>query len=158
MDTTTLVDGITLKESRIDKNYFIKTFPGVLKLLEIVLNVICLIIISGWFRFILCITLILTLICASVYLFKIRKKIKKWVMFEFYVTGVVAGLFVIGMVLQFISFHFVDGIFSCITCLVYAVGTYLAYREHRSEVLQASGVTEVVESNFNKTIQNIQVF
>lgn len=157
MDTTVLVDGITQKESRIDKTYF-KTFPGIIKLAEIALTIICLVMVSSWFRFILCIIFILTLICTSAHLFRIRKKIKKWALIEFYVTGVVTGLFVVGMVTQFLSLHFVDGIFSAISCLAYAVGTYLLYREQRSEVLEASGVTEVVESNFNRTIQNIPVF
>lgn len=157
MDTTTLVDGIAQKQSRIDKSYF-KTFSGILKVTEIVLTIICLILVSTWFRFILYLTLILTLVCSSVYFFRLRNKIKRWTFIELYVTGTVAGLFVIGMAIQFLLLHFVDGILSCVAGLVYSVGTYMLYRDFRSQILEKNGVAEVVESNFNRTVQKITVF
>lgn len=151
MDTTTLVNEISQRESRIDKSYF-KTFSGIIKLTEIVLTVICLILVSSWYRFILCITLIVTLVCCCIYFFQLQKKIKKWALIEFYVTGTTAGLHVIGMATQFLLLHIVDGIFICVVSLVYAVGTYLLHREHKLQL------PEVVGNNFSNTVRETQVF
>lgn len=156
MDNKNLIGGIAQKESRIDKCYF-KTFPGVIQLAQLGLSTICIIIVSSWFRFILGIIIVMSLICISMHAFRLKKKFKKWILIEFFATGVMAGLFFIGMVTQFLFLHFIGGIFCSVGCLAYAIGTYLLYRLQRNEVLEGSGLTQIVENNFNRSIQSISV-
>lgn len=134
-------------------DYF-KTPPGILKIIELVLGILCMALVSGnhwsgsgWFCFVAVTSFITTLMWSFVYLLSIREALKlpiNWVASELISTGIQTVLYFIAFIVQFASPGHVPGhlygssiaaaVFGMFITVAYAGSTYLLYQEHKGVV------------------------
>ncbi|XP_050435233.1 proteolipid protein 2 [Adelges cooleyi] len=137
----------------INYNYF-KTVPGLLKLAQLILGIICLALASparlpgtNWFLFVVIISFIATAIWSFVYLLSIREAINfpiNWILTEFFNTLLLAVLYMVAFIVQlsawsthnrpynsynsyYKNLNISAGIFGMINTAVYATGVFLIF-------------------------------
>lgn len=141
-----VLSGIALNPS-----YF-RTIPGILKLVQLGIGIICLACASSihygsthWFLFVASTSFIATMLWTFVYLFSIREAVKlpiNWILSELINTGVMTILYVIAFIAQ-LSFwsglpsyyrgsQIAAGVFGIFNAIAYAAGTYFLYVEWQS--------------------------
>lgn len=136
---------------KINMDYF-KTIPGIIKIAEFILGILCMIFASParvtgtqFFLFIVTVSFIATLIWIFVYLLGVREALTypiNWILTELINTSVLTVLYCIGFIVQFISWmpdyqhykfaNITAAILAMINTGVYAFGSYLLYLEHKS--------------------------
>ncbi|XP_063974838.1 CKLF-like MARVEL transmembrane domain-containing protein 8 [Diachasmimorpha longicaudata] len=145
---TSVIGGITLNIP-----YF-KSIPGIVKLVQVVLGIICMACASpswngaaSWFLFVAITSFIATLLWCFIYLLGIREALKlpiNWLLTELYNTGVIVILYTIAFIVQLAvwggytyhwparSANIAAGVFGVFNTLAYAAGTYFLYYEFKS--------------------------
>lgn len=142
---------------KININYF-KTLPGILKLAELVLGIICmacaspaLIGATHFFLFVAVTAFIATLLWIFVYLLSVREALKlpiQWVLTELLNHGIFAVLYLIATIVQlagwsglgghFVAANITAGVFGLFNTIAYAASSYFSYLEHKSSVVVSS--------------------
>ncbi|XP_050531880.1 proteolipid protein 2-like [Daktulosphaira vitifoliae] len=136
----------------INYNYF-KTLPGILKLAQLIIGIICLALASparlpgtNWFLFVVIISFIATAIWSFIYLLSIREAINfpiNWILTEFFNTLLLAVLYMVAFIVQisawssnnrtynsyYKNLNIFAGIFGLINVVVYAAGVYLIFND-----------------------------
>lgn len=133
----------------INVEYF-KTIPGIIKLLQLLLGLVCMILASParmsgthWFLFIVIIAFIATAIWVFIYFLSVREALNfpvNWVFSELLNTVVFALLYLIVSIIQLSSWagpyhpqfrdpNIAAGIFGVVNFLVYLVGSYFLYTD-----------------------------
>ncbi|XP_034240755.1 CKLF-like MARVEL transmembrane domain-containing protein 4 [Thrips palmi] len=133
---------------RININYF-KTVPGILKLVQAVLGILCMALaspayLSGthWFLFVVVSAFIATLIWIFVYLLGIREALRlpiNWILTELINTGIMTILYFIAFIVQLAAWspwygyargsNIAAGVFGIFNFIAYAAGAYSLYLE-----------------------------
>lgn len=136
---------------RINIAYY-KTVPGILKLVQAFLGILCMALaspayISGthWFLFVVVSAFIATLIWIFVYLLGIREALRlpiNWILTELLNTGIMTVLYLIAFIVQLATWapltnwwargsNIAAGVFGLFNFIAYAAGTYSLYLEHK---------------------------
>ncbi|XP_044734616.1 uncharacterized protein LOC123296948 [Chrysoperla carnea] len=136
---------------KLNVDYF-KTLPGMLKIAEALLAIICLAFGSPaylggthFFLFVVSTSLIATIIWIFVYFLGVREALNlpiNWMLTELLNTAIVAGLYLLGSLIQLIAWspyyghpkgvNITAGIFGLFNTLAYALGAYLLYIEWKN--------------------------
>ncbi|XP_025986558.1 plasmolipin [Solenopsis invicta] len=134
---------------RLNVPYF-KTIPGILKLVQLVLGIICMACASPayigathWFLFVVVICFISTIIWCAIYLYSLREALKlpiNWILTELLNTSVEAVLYMIAFIAQLsawsayrnASSNIAAGVFGIFNTIAYAAGAYFLYVEWKS--------------------------
>lgn len=142
---------------KININYF-KTLPGILKLAQLVLGIICMACASPafigathFFLFVAVSAFIATLLWIFVYLLSVREALKlpiHWVLTELLNHGILTVLYLIATIVQlagwsgysghYVASNITAGVFGLINTIAYAVSSYFIYLEHKSSVVVSS--------------------
>uniref|UniRef100_U5EQZ4 Putative members of chemokine-like factor super family n=1 Tax=Corethrella appendiculata TaxID=1370023 RepID=U5EQZ4_9DIPT len=132
-------------------NYF-KTIPGILKLVQLILGILCMSLaspafLSGthWFLFVAVSSFIATLLWTFVYLLGIREVLNlpiNWILTELFNTGLATVFYFIAFIVQLSVWsgysgyakgaNVAAGVFGIFNTFAYAAGTYFLYLEHKS--------------------------
>lgn len=141
---------------RLNVDYF-KTIPGIIKLVQLGLGIICMACASPayigathWFLFVAVITFISTLIWSAIYLLSLREVLKipiNWILSELLNTLVETVLYMIAFIAQLsawsaynnsslTSSNIAAGVFGIFNTIAYAAGTYFLYIEWKSSTTQ----------------------
>lgn len=140
---------------RLNVLYF-KTIPGIIKLVQLALGIICMACASPaylgathWFLFVAVTAFIATLIWCFVYLLSIREALKlpiNWILSELLNTATEAVLYMIAFIAQLsvwsafsgslASANIAAGVFGIFNTLAYAAGAYFLYIEWKSSNAQ----------------------
>lgn len=144
--------GSGLSALQINTGYF-RTVPGILKLVQLVLGIICIACASpalmsatDFFLFAVVISFIGTLLWVFAYLLGVREALNlaiNWILTELINTGIAAILYFIAFVIQLTKWssypysngygsNIAAGVFGLFNFLAYAAGTYFLYLEHKS--------------------------
>jgi len=137
---------------RLNPGHF-KTTPGIIKLVEVAVGLLCLILASpayfpgtGFFLFAVVISFLSTIVWIFVYLLSIREALPQipiqWVLTEMVNTIIMMIVLAVGTVSQLATvaphignsryvINIVAGVFGLFNTLVYAAGCYLLYLEYR---------------------------
>lgn len=139
----------SLSWMRINFEYF-KTIPGIIKLVQVVLGILCMSLasparLSGthWFLFVVVSAFIATLIWVFVYLLSIREALRlpiSWILTELLNTGLMTVLYFSAFIVQlsvwspsyyqwFRSSNLAAGVFGLFNTIAYGAGTYTLYNE-----------------------------
>jgi len=149
--TTTTTSGpkvVALDWIKLDVNYF-RTLPGILKIVEFVLGIICMACgaparlgATHFFLFVVVLTFLITSFWILIYLFAIREGLVlriPWVTLEFYYTTGATAFYFIAMVVQFAAvsgYDFPSGtaaaVFALFNTLVYGAATFFLFKDWRS--------------------------
>ncbi|XP_032667393.1 uncharacterized protein LOC116842376 [Odontomachus brunneus] len=134
---------------RLNVPYF-KTIPGILKLVQLVLGIICMACASPayigathWFLFVAVMSFISTLIWCAVYLLSIREVLKvpiNWILTELLNTSIKTVLYTIAFIAQLSAWtafrnsssNIAAGVFGIFNTIAYAAGAYFLYIEWKS--------------------------
>ncbi|XP_024870144.1 uncharacterized protein LOC112453569 [Temnothorax curvispinosus] len=135
---------------RLNVSYF-KTIPGILKLVQLGLGIICMacaspayISATHWFLFVAVMSFISTLIWSAIYFLSLREVLKvpiNWILTELLNTSIKAVLYMIAFIVQlsassaFIrtsSANIAAGVFGIFNTIAYAAGAYFLYVEWKS--------------------------
>ncbi|XP_037085205.1 uncharacterized protein LOC119105791 isoform X1 [Pollicipes pollicipes] len=131
-----------------------KTTPGIIKIVEVAIGILCLILASpsyfsgtGFFLFAVVISFLSTMVWIFIYLFSIREALPQipiqWVLTELINTSILTILYAVGVITQltawatkgriFTTFgaNIAAGVFGLFNTLVYAAGAYLLFLEYR---------------------------
>ncbi|XP_043237924.1 CKLF-like MARVEL transmembrane domain-containing protein 7 isoform X1 [Amphibalanus amphitrite] len=131
-----------------------KTTPGIIKIVEVCIGLLCLILASpayfsgtGFFLFAVVISFLSTIVWIFVYLLSIREALPQipvqWVLTELINTCILTILYAIGTLVQLIVWlshgarwygfgaNIAGGVFGIFNTLVYAAGAYLLFVEYR---------------------------
>ncbi|XP_046681482.1 CKLF-like MARVEL transmembrane domain-containing protein 8 [Homalodisca vitripennis] len=144
--------------SWININYaYFRTLPGMLKIAEAVLGVVCLAlatpaILAGtsWFLFVVVLSFVATLIWIAIYLIGVREALTlpiNWILTELLNTGLVTILYAVAFIVQlsvwstpysssYRSSNIAAGVFGLINTVVYAAACFLLYRDWRATFTQ----------------------
>ncbi|VVC41540.1 Marvel domain [Cinara cedri] len=138
--------------SWVEINYkYFKTLPGILKLAQLILGIVCLALASparlsgtNWFLFVVIISFIATAIWSFVYLLSIREAINfpiNWVLSEFCNTLLLTVLYMVAFIVQLSAWtrplynsqyknsNIAAGVFGIINTAVYGTGVYLIFND-----------------------------
>lgn len=136
---------------RINIDYF-KTLPGILKLVQAVLGILCMALASPaytgathWFLFVVVSAFIATLIWIFVYLLGIREALRlpiNWILTELVNTFIISVLYFIAFIVQLATWapmgrywnygaNVAAGVFGLFNFIAYAAGLYSLYLEHK---------------------------
>ncbi|XP_034934756.1 CKLF-like MARVEL transmembrane domain-containing protein 8 [Chelonus insularis] len=142
---------------------YFKTIPGIIKLVQLVLGIICMACAApayipgtSWFLFVAIVSFIATLIWVFIYLLSIREALKlpiKWILSELINTGIATVLYTIAFIVQLSvwSSHFRNdvfgirssniaaGVFGIFNTIAYAAGTYFLYIEWKNNGSSGTG-------------------
>lgn len=135
---------------RLNLAYF-KTIPGILKLVQLCLGIICMACASPayigathWFLFVAVTSFISTLIWSAVYLLSIREVLKvpiNWILTELLNTAIKTVLYTIAFIAQLSAWtafrnssssNIAAGVFGIFNTIAYAAGAYFLYIEWKS--------------------------
>lgn len=133
---------------KIDVNYF-KTPPGILKIVELILGILCMALASPWystwFVFVAVTSFITTLMWSFVYLLSIKDALKfpiNWVLSELISTGIETFLYLIAFIVLFAATagYYAHGyganvaaaVFGIFNTVAYAASSFLLFKEHRN--------------------------
>uniref|UniRef100_A0A0C9RUN1 CMTM4 protein n=1 Tax=Fopius arisanus TaxID=64838 RepID=A0A0C9RUN1_9HYME len=132
---------------------YFKSIPGIVKLVQVVLGIICMACASpawlgasSWFLFVSITSFIATLLWCFIYLLGIREALKlpiNWLLTELYNTGIIVILYAIAFIAQLAvwssvqhhharSANIAAGVFGIFNTLAYLAGTYFLYYEFRT--------------------------
>lgn len=140
---------------RLNIPYF-RTIPGIVKLVQVVLGIICMACASPayvgathWFLFVAVTAFIATLLWCFVYLLSIREALKlpiNWIMTELLNTCIEAVLYMIAFIAQLsvwtavsgshVSSNIAAGVFGIFNTIAYAAGAYFLYLEWKNSNTQ----------------------
>ncbi|XP_076043154.1 uncharacterized protein LOC143026511 isoform X1 [Oratosquilla oratoria] len=132
-------------------SYF-RTSPGIIKLLELAIGVICMACAAPawtkgthWFLFVVVTAFVSTAIWCFIYLLNLKSAVNlpiDWLLTELVITAFFVVLFLIGSIVQITSsvtkprpprrlkpFYLLSGFFGIINMLVYAAGSFFLYRD-----------------------------
>lgn len=129
-------------------DYF-KTAPGIVKLVELLLGVICMCCAAPawtngthWFLFVVVTAFVATMLWCFIYLLNLKTAINlpiDWLLTELLNTSITTLLYLIAVIVQFcsvpaISIHgpgrnITGGVFGVFNCIVYTVGCFYLYRD-----------------------------
>ncbi|XP_011185101.1 CKLF-like MARVEL transmembrane domain-containing protein 4 [Zeugodacus cucurbitae] len=150
--TTAPVGGGGLSALKINIDYF-TTVPGILKLVQFILGIICMacaspayISATSFFLFVVVISFIATILWIFAYLLGIREALNvavNWIFTELLNTAICALLYFIAFVVQLAKWssypgshsygaNIAAGVFGVFNFLAYAAGTYFLYLAHKS--------------------------
>ncbi|CAH1375766.1 CKLF-like MARVEL transmembrane domain-containing protein 4 [Tenebrio molitor] len=136
---------------KINLEYF-KTTPGIIKIAEIILGILCMALaspalLSGthFFLFVATTSFIGTLIWVFIYLLGIREALNlpiHWILTELVNTGICTGAYVIAFIVQLSiwptsRYHYhrganiAAGVFGILNAIAYGLGSYLLYIEYK---------------------------
>lgn len=135
-------------------DYF-KTPPGLLKVVELILGILCMALgspwYSTWFVFVAVTCFITTLLWSFVYLLSIREALKlpiNWVLSELIGTGIQTLFYFIAFIVMFAntSRYYEGGygsnvaaaVFGLFNTVAYAGSAFFLYKEHRTAVAVAA--------------------
>ncbi|XP_003704297.1 plasmolipin-like isoform X3 [Megachile rotundata] len=144
-----------LASIRLNVPYF-RTIPGIIKLVQLVLGIICMACASPawlaathWFLFVAVTAFIASLLWCFVYVLSIREALKlpiNWILTELLNTTVFAILYMIAFIAQLsvwsavnypsVSRNIAAGVFGIFNTLAYAAGAYFLYVEWKSSDTQ----------------------
>ncbi|XP_018341585.1 PREDICTED: myelin and lymphocyte protein [Trachymyrmex septentrionalis] len=134
---------------RLNMPYF-KTIPGILKLVQLGLGIICMACASPayigathWFLFVVVICFISTLIWCAIYFLSLREVLKmpiNWILTELLNTSSETLLYMIAFIVQLSAWsayrasssNIAAGIFGIFNTIAYAAGAYFLYVEWKS--------------------------
>ncbi|KAL7742517.1 hypothetical protein ACLKA6_013322 [Drosophila palustris] len=136
---------------RINMDYF-KTIPGLLKIVQLVLGIICMACASpahagatSFFLFVVVISFIITILLMAAYFLGIREALNinvNWIFSELLTTAVLTLLYFIAFIVQLARWsesnqyghgsNTAAGVFGLFNFLAYAAGTYFLFVAHRS--------------------------
>ncbi|XP_011633925.1 uncharacterized protein LOC105425069 [Pogonomyrmex barbatus] len=137
---------------RLNVDYF-KTIPGILKLIQLGLGIICMACSSPayksathWFLFVAVTSFIATLIWSIIYFLSLREVLKvpiNWILTELLNTSIIAVLYMIAFIAQLsawsayrtspsTSSNIAAGVFGIFNTIAYAAGAYFLYVEWKS--------------------------
>lgn len=134
---------------RLNVPYF-KTIPGILKLVQLALGIICMACASPayigathWFLFVAVTSFIATLIWTAIYLLSLREALKipiNWILTELLNTSIAAVLYMIAFIVQLSAWsayrgsssNIAAGVFGVFNTIAYAAGAYFLYVEWKS--------------------------
>lgn len=131
---------------------YFQTVPGILKLIQLVLGIICMSLASPayiasthWFLFVVVTAFIATLLWTFVYFLGVREVLNltvNWILTELINTGVFTILYVIAFLLQIVNWagisgygkasNITAGVFGIFNTIAYAASTYFLYLEHKA--------------------------
>lgn len=124
---------------------YFRTIPGLIKIAQLILGVICMACGSPgynaghWFLFIAVTAFIMSLIWSLVYLFSVREALKipiNWILTELLNTGIYTILYFTAFVTElawaFWVPYIVAGVFGIFNTIAYAAGTYFLYLEYKN--------------------------
>ncbi|CAG9585505.1 unnamed protein product [Danaus chrysippus] len=136
--------GRALDWIKINVEYF-KTPPGLLKIIELVLGILCMALgtpwASAWYVFVAVTSFITTLMWSFVYFLSIREALKipiNWVLSELISTCLETFFYLIAFIVMFTSVYgnygrnIAAAVFGIFNTLAYGASSYLLYQEHRS--------------------------
>ncbi|CAH1646101.1 unnamed protein product [Spodoptera littoralis] len=132
---------------KFDVNYF-KTPPGLLKIIQLVLGILCMALASPWystwFVFVAVTSFITTLIWSFVYLLSIKEVLKipiNWVLSELISTSIETFMYLIAFIVLFAATagYYTTGyganvaaaVFGIFNTVAYAASSFLLFKEHR---------------------------
>lgn len=134
---------------------YFTTIPGILKLVQLVLGIICMACASPayigathFFLFVAVTSFIATILWVFVYLLGIREVLNlavNWILTELMNTGLEAILYLIAFIVQLATWpryyghwaygsNIAAGVFGLFNTIAYACGTYFLYIEHKSSL------------------------
>ncbi|XP_049867340.1 CKLF-like MARVEL transmembrane domain-containing protein 4 [Pectinophora gossypiella] len=133
---------------KINVDYF-KSPPGILKIVELVLGILCMALASpwysAWFVFVAVTSFITTLMWSFVYLLSIREALKipiNWVLSELISTGLETFLYLIAFIVLFASTagtysnlygaNVAAAVFGLFNTVAYGASSFLLFKEHKS--------------------------
>ncbi|XP_018562279.1 CKLF-like MARVEL transmembrane domain-containing protein 4 [Anoplophora glabripennis] len=133
---------------KLNVDYF-KTTPGVLKIVELILGILCMSLASPayhggvhFFLFVATTSFIGTLIWVFIYLLGIREAISfpiNWILTELLNTGICAVFYIIAFIVELIvsiahlhGSYIAAGVFGLLNAAAYSFATYLLNVEHKS--------------------------
>lgn len=133
----------------INTDYF-KSIPGIIKIVQFVLAIICMILASpaykgatSFFLFVVVMAFIATILWSAAYFLGIREALTlpiNWILTELINTGILGILYILASVIQLASWskagsgqvsNIAAGIFGFLNFLAYAAGSYFLYLEVR---------------------------
>ncbi|XP_055370970.1 MARVEL domain-containing protein 1 [Condylostylus longicornis] len=140
---------------RINIEYF-KTLPGILKLVQLLLGIICMALaspaaasVTHFFLFVAVTSFIATLLWAFAYFLSVRENLNlaiNWILTELLNTALVTLLYLIAFIVQLSGWstyyhpwsgsNIAAGVFGLFNTLAYVAGCYLLFIEHRSGATQ----------------------
>jgi len=149
--------GITLS-----LDYF-KTAPGIIKLVELLLGVICMACAAPawtngthWFLFVVVTAFVATTLWCFIYLLNLRTAINlpiDWLLTELLNTSITTLLYLIAVIVQFCSIeraagrNITGGVFGVFNCIVYTVGCFYLYRDWKDSHPAGTIVGDVLRRN-----------
>ncbi|XP_054271457.1 uncharacterized protein LOC129005365 [Macrosteles quadrilineatus] len=136
----------------INYGYF-RTVPGMLKIAEALIGVICLALATpavltgtSWFLFVVVLSFVATLVWIAIYLIGVREALNlpiNWILTELLNTSMVTVLYLIAVIVQlsawstpYVSWYrgsnIAAGVFGLVNTVVYAAGCYLLYTDWKA--------------------------
>ncbi|XP_026745807.1 CKLF-like MARVEL transmembrane domain-containing protein 4 [Trichoplusia ni] len=140
---------------KIDINYF-KTPPGLLKIIQLVLGILCMALASPWystwFVFVAVTSFITTLMWSFVYLLSIKEALKlpiNWVLSELISVGLETFMYLIAFIVMFAATagyysvpmygaNVAAAVFGIFNTAAYAASAFLLFKEHRGSTMSTS--------------------
>lgn len=140
--------GHALDWIKVDVNYF-KTPPGLLKILELVLGILCMALASPWystwFVFVAVTCFITTLLWSFVYLLSIREVLRvpiNWVLSELISVALQTFMYLLAFIVLFAATagyygptygsNVAAAVFGIFNTAAYGASSFLLYKEHKS--------------------------
>ncbi|XP_031835986.1 plasmolipin [Nomia melanderi] len=135
---------------------YFKTIPGIIKLVQLVLGIICMACASPakvsathWFLFVVVTAFISSVLWCFIYFLSIREALKlpiNWILSELLNTAVFTFLYLIGFIAQLshwsalhgnlVSSNIAAGVFGIFNTIAYAAGAYFLFVEWKSNSTQ----------------------
>ncbi|XP_073944046.1 CKLF-like MARVEL transmembrane domain-containing protein 4 [Choristoneura fumiferana] len=141
---------------KINIEYF-KTPPGILKIAQLVLGILCMSLasgwVSGWFMFVAVTSFITTVMWSVVYFLSVREALRipiNWVLSELISTSIETVFYFIAFIVlfsqtasrdvRFFSYgaNIAAAVFGIFNTVAYAASAYLLFQEHRSTTSAAA--------------------
>jgi len=149
--TTTTSPAYSLDWIKLDLEHF-KTVPGILKLVQWFLGILCMAFgspsYSGGgdvFLFVVVLCFVITFFWICIYFFSIREGLQlpiPWIIPEFYYTGGASLFYFIAFIVKFATYrfgsHIVAAIFGMFNTVAYALGTFFLYKDWRQNAVGAN--------------------
>ncbi|XP_013186639.1 CKLF-like MARVEL transmembrane domain-containing protein 4 [Amyelois transitella] len=146
--------GGALEWIKINIDYF-KTPPGILKVIELILGILCMALgspfYSTWFVFVAVTCFITTLMWSFVYFLSIREALKlpiNWLLSELISVGIQTVMYFIAFIVLFAATgHYIGpsygsnvaaAVFGIFNTVAYAASAFLLFKEHKSSVSAAA--------------------
>ncbi|XP_045110096.1 uncharacterized protein LOC123503979 isoform X5 [Portunus trituberculatus] len=149
---------------------YFKTGPGIVKLVELLIGIICMACAAPawtkgthWFLFVVVTAFVSTSLWCFIYLLNLKSAINlpiDWLLTEFILTATFAVLYIIASIVQLIStvtkprpprrlkpFYLMSGVFGVFNMLTYAVGSFYLYRDWKDSHPHTAFTGSVLKRN-----------